>query len=101
MARQKGSAHKPKVASLVDVGVTLMLKVMGRVFTSKGKTFDEAIDKIKVSGGANAASVLEVEKEGIIRSKILNGKMAHALFGNGSPAFKQIHLQKVRALFDV
>ena len=71
---------------------------MGRVFKSEGKTFEEAIDKIKISNGARALSVITIEKDGVIKEKILNARQTNGLFGQGSLSLKAIHFKSVKWL---
>ena len=61
--------------------VKLPLKSVGRVFQSEGATFEEAVDKIKISGGARAISVLKLEQNGKETVKILNARYTNGLFG--------------------
>ena len=75
------------------------LKSVGRTFIAEGKTIEEAIGKIKISGGANAVSALTVEKDGVKKEKILSGRTSHALFSEVGPTMKLIHLKKVLMLF--
>jgi len=77
------------------------LKSVGRTFKAEGTTLEEAIGKIKISGGANAISVLTVEKDGVKKEKILSGRTSHALFSEVGPTTKFIHMQRVLALFDI
>ena len=108
MGRKLGSKNK----SIVQGGKNLSsnslykatLKTVGRTFTTVGKTPEEAIGKIKISGGAKAISVLTVEtvgKDGRKQEKILSGATSHALFSDVGPTMKLIHLKKTLALFDL
>ena len=74
----------------------ISLKCVGRVFKSEGKTFEEAIDKIKMSGGARAVSVITVQKGKYEKVRILNARQTNGLFGQGSPTTKGIHLKGVK-----
>lgn len=75
------------------------LKSVGRTFTAQGATLEEAIGKIKISGGAKAVAVLMIEKDGVKKEKILSGRTCQHLFGQGSPTTKLIHLKKILMLF--
>ena len=103
MGRKKGSksvvAEGKNLTSRSLYNATL--KTVGRTFMAEGGTLEEAIGKIKISGGAKAISVLIVEKDGVKREKILSGRTSHALFSEVSPTMKQIHLKKVLMLFDI
>ena len=111
MARPKGSKNKIKVSreTIVPTVPTvptdgqykIALKCLGRNYHSEGATFEDAISKIKISGGARALSVLTVEKDGVKKEKILNGAHTNGLFGQGSPTMRAIHFKQVRAFCDV
>jgi len=75
------------------------LKSLGRVYKSEGVTLEEALSKIKISGGAKAVAVLKVEKDGVVKEKILNGAHTNHLFGQGSPTMREISLKWVKELF--
>lgn len=92
---------KKTVAKTKPTGVTVMFRSLGRTFKGEGKTFDDAIRSIKVSGGIKTASVLAVKKDGVEKSKIINGRHAQALFGGGSPTTRMIHVKQVKAMFGV
>ena len=77
------------------------LKSLGRVYKSEGATIEEALRGIKVSGGAKVTSVLSIEHGDKKTDKIINGITAHRLFGQGSPTTREIHLNRVRMLFDL
>ena len=77
------------------------LKSVGRTYKSEGETLEEALRKIKISGGAKAVSVLLVERGNKKIDKILSGITTHYLFGQGSPTAREIHLKKVKMLFDL
>ena len=81
--------------------VKLTLKSIGRVFQSEGETFEEAVDKIKISGGARAVSVIKMEKDGKEIVKILNARYTSWLFGQGSPTMKAIHLKGVKQILGI
>ena len=81
--------------------VKITLKSVGRVFKSEGATFEEAIDKIKISGGARATSVINVKIGDKEIVKILNARHTNGLFGQGSPTTKLIHLKGVRAILGI
>lgn len=79
----------------------ITLKSLGRVFKSEGKTFEEAIDKIKISGGARATSVIKVETGDKEIVKILNARQTNGIFGQGSPTAKLIHLKGVKQILGI
>ena len=77
--------------------IKITLKSFGRVYHSEGETFEEAIGKIKISGGAKYLSIITVEKnDGKTITKILNPRQTNGIFGQGSPSLRAIHLKGVR-----
>ena len=83
---------RPKKAKIEDYKVTL--KSVGRIFKSEGKTLGEALDGIKISGGAKGVSVLKVEKGDRTKEVILNGSHTMA-FGELSPTTKMIKFKQI------
>ena len=81
--------------------INVSVKCVGRNYNAEGETFEDAISKIKISGGARALSVLTVEKDGITKDRILNGAHTNGLFGQGSPTTKLIHLKYVKNMLGV
>ena len=79
----------------------ITLKCLGRAYKSEGETFEEAVDKIKISGGARATSVIKIEIGDKEIVKILNGRYTSGLFGQGSPTAKEIHLKGVKAILGI
>ena len=77
------------------------LKSVGRTYQAEGGTLEEALRKIKISGGAKAVSVLRVENGDKSKERILSGITTHHLFGQGSPTTREIHLKKIRNMFDL
>ena len=81
--------------------VKINLKSLGRVFASEGATFEEAINKIKISGGARAISVINVKIGDKEITKILNARQTNGLFSQGSPTMRDIHLRGVKQILGV
>ena len=77
----------------------LTFKSLGRIFKSEGATLEEALGKIKISGGAKATGVLSVEKGDKKRDKIISGRHAQQLFGNLSTTSKEIALKWAKQVF--
>ena len=90
-----------KIIQTPTAQIKLTLKSMGRIFKSEGATFEEAVDKIKISGGARAISVITMEKDGKEIVKILNARYTNGLFGQGSPTNKLIYLKGVKQILGV
>ena len=98
--------HKQAIEASIPIVETsapikIRVKSLGRIYNSEGATFEEAIDKIKISGGARATSVINVKIGDKEIEKILNGRHTNGLFGQGSPTMKAIHLKGVRAILGV
>ena len=98
MPKIKPKAIKTKV---FEHPVRLTLKSVGRMFKSEGKTLEDAINKIKISNGARALSVITVQKGKVIKEKILNGAHTQGLFGQGSPTTRAIHLKLLKQTLGV
>ena len=89
MLRKKGSKNKRKVKDY-----KLILKSLGRFFKSEGKTLDEALGGIKISGGAKGISVLTVVKGDRTKEIILNS--GHTMvFGEVGPTMKMIKFKQI------
>lgn len=101
MPRKRKSTEQPIEEKSDQTGCTITLKCVGRIFRSEGKDFEDAIHKIKISGGARALSVITVTQNGSTKERILNARQTGGLFGQGSPTMKAIHLQKVKQMLGV
>lgn len=77
----------------------IIFKSLGRKFQAEGKTLEEAIGKIRISGGAKANGVLSVETEKGKRDKIISGRHAQQLFGNISNTAKEVGLKWAKQVF--
>lgn len=95
--RPKGS--KNKVAKLVGEPYKVQLKSLGRIFRSEGATLEEALGKIKISGGVRVMSVLTIEKDGVKKDKLLRGDHAARLFTPMGPTNREIALKWVHQSF--
>ena len=80
--------------------IKITFKSLGRVFKSEGATLEEALGKIKISGGAKAVAVLTVERDGVKKDKIISGRHAQQLFGNISNTAKEIALKWAKQVFE-
>src|SRR3990167_7718162 len=101
---KKGTKKKVSLEDKVELigeNYKVTLKCVGRVYKSEGETLEEALRKIKISGGARALSILKVEKDGVEKERILNGRHTNGIFGQGSPTMKAIHLKQILAMFDI
>ncbi len=75
------------------------LKVLGRIYESKGNTIDEVLNNFKTEDWVKGAGVLIIEKDGVIREKIIAGNHIRNLFGMASGTMREISLKWVRSLF--
>ena len=76
------------------------LKVLGRVFESQGNTVDEVLNNFKTDSWVKGAVVLAIEKDGVIREKIIAGNHIRNLFGMASGTMRTISLKWVKSLFE-
>ena len=86
---------------LVGEPYKLTVKSLGRVFNSEGDTLEEALGKIKITGGAKAMCVLTVEKGDQRKERIINANYAHKLFAEVGPTMKMIALKKISELVGI
>ena len=120
MSRPKGSKNKSKVQDKKDLDVLdyfvaangfgagerasikikIILKSLGRIYKSEGTTLEEALGKIRISGGAKAVAVLTVERDGVKKDKIINGRHAQQLFGNISNTAREVALKWAKQVFE-
>lgn len=75
------------------------LKVLGRVYESKGNTIDEVLSNFKTDNWVKGAGVLVVEKGGITKEKIIAGNHIRNLFGMASGTMREVSLKWVKSLF--
>ena len=75
------------------------LKVLGRYFYSQGNTIDEVLDNFKTEAWLKGAGVLSVEKDGVIKEKIIAGGHIRNIFGMASGTLRDVSLKWVRSLF--
>ena len=90
---------KKPVEAKETTKVMVSVKILGRVFKSEGLTLEEAIKKIKISGGVRSLSVLTVEQGDRKRTKILSGSVTNQIFGHVSNTAKIIGLKHVKQIF--
>ena len=109
MPRLKGSKNKkfPDIVGRVPSSpfrvseifyqptIKLTLKSVGRIYKSEGETLEEALRKIKITGGAKAMCVLRVEKGDLVKERIMNGNIAHKAFGEMGPTMKDFAIRKM------
>jgi len=88
----------PTALSATD-SVIITLKCLGRVFKAEGATLEDALKKIKISGGTRALSVLTVIQGERKRVKILPANITNQLFGYVSNTAKIIGLKYIKQIF--
>ena len=103
MARPKGTKNKKITREILEQGepCKITIKCLGRVFKSEGITFDDAVNKIKISNGARALSVITITDGKTKKTKILNARHTNGLFGQGSPTMKSIHIKSVKQMLGI
>lgn len=89
------SATPFRVKELVGESYKLTVKSLGRVFHSEGKTLEEALKKIKITGGARVMCVLRVERGDRVKERIINANLAYKLFTDVGPTMKDYAIRKV------
>lgn len=90
----KGRPQKTKVEDIKPIGYKLTLKSLGRTFNSEGATLEEALRKIKITGGAKAMCVLRVEHGDRVKERIINANLAYKLFTDVGPTMKDYAIRK-------
>ena len=75
------------------------LKILGKIYTSEGETIDEVLNGFKCGGWTKGAGVLSIEKDGVIREKVISGNHIKNLFGMASGTMREVSLKWVRSLF--
>ena len=76
------------------------LKLLGKTYESQGQTVDEVLNGFQVGGWAKGAGVLTIEKNGIIREKIIAGNHIRNLFGMTSGTMRTVSLKWIKSLFE-
>ena len=87
-----------KIQKKTSENYHISIKSNGRKFESEGKTLEEALNKIKISGGVKVVSVITVKKGEKEIEKILSPHIAGKLFGDASPTMRIIALKKITEL---
>lgn len=90
-----------KKESSPAISFKITVKSLGRVFQSEAPTFEDAVDKIKISGGSRVTSVIKLETAGKEVVKIINARYTNGLFGQGSPTMKLIHLKGIKEMLGI
>ena len=75
------------------------LKVLGRVYESKGDTVDEVLNNFKPEDWIKGAGVLIVEKDGIVKEKIIAGNHIRNIFAMTNGTRREVSLKWVKSLF--
>ena len=91
---------KTKTKKVVKTPVyTAKIKLLGRFYTSKGKSVVEALTNLKPEGVARGSSVLVLTKGDEVRERILPGVQTFRLFSGGRIT-REVALKNVSILFD-
>ena len=75
------------------------LKILGRTYESKGNTVDEVLSGFKTENWIKGAGVLRIEKDGIVREKIIAGNHIRNVFGMASGTLRSVSLKYIKQLF--
>lgn len=75
------------------------LKVLGHTYKSQGNTPEEVLNGFKTPNWIKGAGVLSIEKNGIIKEKIIAGNHITHIFGMASGTMREISLKWVKQLF--
>ncbi len=76
------------------------IKVLGKIYTSKGKTLREAIEMLKPIGVTKGISLLTLSKGDVQRQKILGNIQTFRLF-SPSRLTREIAIKNTSLLFDL
>jgi len=76
---------------------TVSVKILGKVHTAKGKTFDEAVSKLEIRN-PKGMSVWTVEYEGQTRERIIMPALTQKVFTLKGTAY-EIAFKNIRQLF--
>ena len=95
----KLKTKKPKTESIAKSVFHATLKLLGRIYEAEGSTIDEVLGNLQPGGWAKGAGVLTVEKDGVVKEKIIAGNHIRNLFGMTSGTRKEVSLKWVRQLF--
>lgn len=87
-----------KVGSVVEP-ILASIKVFGRVYSAKGNTVKEAIEKLKVDGTARGTCVLTISKGDKSKDRIIPSVQIYRLF-NGGRVMREIALKGISQLFE-
>ena len=75
------------------------LKILGRTFESKGNTVDEVLSGFKTENWIKGSGVLIVERNGIVKEKIIAGNHIRNVFGMASGTMRTVSLKYITQLF--
>jgi len=93
----KATKKTTKKAPMYD----LTVKVLGRLYTSKGKTLEEAIEKLDVGSGAKGMSIFTVKKGDKTQEKIFTSIATARLFGAGGATTRGIIMKQALQMFNI
>ena len=75
------------------------LKVLGRMYESKGNTVDEVLKNFRTDSWVKGAGVLSVTRDGVTKEKIIAGTHIKNIFGMASGTLREISLKWIQQLF--
>ena len=89
----------PKMTAKITATTKATLKILGRTYTSEGNTPDEVLNGFKTENWIKGAGVLTIEKNGIVREKIISGNHIRNVFGLASGTMRTVSLKYITQLF--
>lgn len=91
-------ANKKKTVADKDSGIyKITVKIFNKLFTSEGKTLEEALSKLNVKN-AKGLSVWSVERDGKITQKVVQSAMTFRLF-NSRGISRDVALKNFNLMF--
>lgn len=76
------------------------LSLWGKIFTSEGKTLQEAIIKLKPDI-FKGKSILTIQKGSVKKEKVLTNFMTARLFGSESKVIKEVTMKQITQMFNI
>lgn len=80
--------------------LTASIKILGKIYTSKGKTVAEALANLQPVGVTKGSSILSISNGERSRDRVLNTIQTYRLF-SPSKLTREIALKNISLLFDL
>ena len=78
----------------------ITLKILGKLYTSEGKTLQEALENMKIPV-VKGSSVLTYEKDGQEKYKVFNTFVTQNYFGKGGATKKEYATKRLKELLGI